>query len=76
VLDRALLNARAAKETNGIRLFLMEQVAERFLDHGQSECVCAILREGEVVANQNPKAGWVGYARGAFAEELERDRFR
>ena len=70
VLDRALLNARAAKEPDGIRLLLMGQVAERFLDLGQAERGRAILREGEALAKQLPKAGWVGYARGAFAEEL------
>ena len=70
VLDRALLNARAAKEPDGIKLLLMGQVAERFLDLGQAERGRAILREGEALAKQLPKAGWVGYARGAFAEEL------
>jgi hypothetical protein len=49
---------------------LMGQVAERFLDLGQAERGRAILREGEALAKQLPKAGWVGYARGAFAEEL------
>ena len=70
VLDRALLNARAAKEPDGIKLLLMGQVAEQFLDLGQTERGRAILREGEALAKQLPKAGWVGYARGAFAEEL------
>ena len=70
MLDRALLNAKVAKEPDGIRLLLMGQVAEGFLDLGQAERGRAILREGEAVAKQLPKAGWVGYARGAFAEEL------
>ena len=70
VLDRALLNARAAREPDGIRLVLMGQVAERFLDLGQAERGRAILREGEALAKQLPKAGFAGYARGAFAEEL------
>jgi hypothetical protein len=70
VLDRALLNARAARQPDGIRLLLMGQVAEGFLDLGQAERGRAILREGEAVARQLPNAGWVGYARGAFAEEL------
>ena len=48
----------------------MGKVAERFLDLGQAERGRAILREGEALAKQLPKAGWVGYARGAFAEEL------
>ncbi len=70
VLDRALLNARAAKEPEAINLLLMGQVAERFLDLGQAERGRTILREGEALAKQLPKEGWVGYARGAFAEEL------
>jgi hypothetical protein len=70
VLDRALLHARAAKEPGGINLLLMGQVAERFLDLGQAERGRTILREGEALAKQLPNAGWVGYARGAFAEEL------
>ena len=70
VLDRALLNARAAKEPDGIKLLLMGQVAEGFLDLGQAERGRALLREGEAMAKQLPRAGWVGYARGAFAEEL------
>src|SRR4029077_1734951 len=37
VLEPALLNARAAKEPDGIRLLLTGQVAERFLDLGQAE---------------------------------------
>ena len=53
-----------------MNLLLMGQVAERFLDLGEAERGRAILREGEAVAKQLPKAGWVGYARGAFAEEL------
>jgi hypothetical protein len=46
------------------------QVAERFLDLGQAERGRALLREGEAVAKKLPAGGWVGYARGAFAEEL------
>jgi hypothetical protein len=70
VLDRALLNARAAKQPEGVKLLLMGQVAERFLDLGQADRGRALLREGEALAKQLPKAGFVGYARGAFAEEL------
>jgi hypothetical protein len=70
VLDRALLSARAAKEPDGIKLLFMGQVAEQFLDLGEAERGRALLREGEALAKQLPKAGWVGYARGAFAEEL------
>ncbi len=70
VLDRALLNARAAREPDGIKLFLMGQVAEQFLDLGQADRGRAILRDGEALAKQLPRAGFAGYARGAFAEEL------
>jgi hypothetical protein len=70
VLERALLNAKAAREPDGIRLLLMGQVAERFLDLGQTERGRALLREGEAVAKQLPDGAFAGYARGAFAEEL------
>jgi hypothetical protein len=70
VLDRALLSARAAREPDGMNLVLLGQVAERFLDLGQAERGRALLREGEALAKQLPKAGFVGYARGSFAEEL------
>jgi hypothetical protein len=70
LLERALLSARAAKEPDGMQLVLIGQVAERFLDLGEAERGRAILREGEALAKQLPKAGFVGYARGAFAEEL------
>jgi hypothetical protein len=70
VLDRALLNARAARGPDGIKLLMLGHVAERFLDLGQTERGRALLREGEAVAKTLPKGGWVGYARGAFAEEL------
>jgi protocatechuate 3,4-dioxygenase beta subunit len=70
LLDRALLNARAAKEPEGIKLLLMGQVAERFLDLGAADRGRAHLRAGEAMAKQLPRAGFVGYARGAFAEEL------
>jgi hypothetical protein len=70
VLDGALLNARAARGPDGIKLLMLGHVAERFLDLGQTERGRALLREGEAVAKKLPKGGWVGYARGAFAEEL------
>ena len=70
VLDRALLNARAAREPEGVGLLLMGEVAEGLLDLGQAERGSALLREGEALAKQLPRAGWVAYARGAFAEEL------
>jgi Carboxypeptidase regulatory-like domain len=70
VLDRALLNARVAQGPDGIRLLLLGQVAEGFLDLGQADRGRALLREGEAIAKQLPKGGWVAYARGAFAEEL------
>ncbi len=70
VLDRALLNARAAQGPDGIRVVMMGKVAEQFLDLGQTERGKAILREGEAKAKQFPNAGWVAFARGSFAEEL------
>ncbi len=70
VLDRALLNARVAQGPDGIRLLLLGEVAEGFLDLGQADRGRALLREGQDVAKKLPKGGWVAYARGAFAEEL------
>jgi hypothetical protein len=70
LLDHALLNARAARGPDGIKLLMMGEVAERFLDLGQTERGRALLREGEAVVKTLPKGGFVGYARGAFAEEL------
>jgi hypothetical protein len=70
VLDLALLNARAAKEPEGINLLLTGQVAEQLLDLGEAERGRTLLRAGEATAKQLPSVGWVGYARGAFAEEL------
>ena len=64
VLDHALLNARAARGPDGIKLLMMGHVAERFLDLGRADRGRAILREGEALAKTLPKGGWVGYARG------------
>ena len=57
VLDRALLNARAAKEPDGIKLLLMGQVAERFLDLGEAERGRTILREGEAPGEAASQGG-------------------
>jgi RNA polymerase sigma factor (sigma-70 family) len=70
VLDRALLNARAARGPDGIKLAMLARVAEGFLDLGQNDRATALLREGQAVAKQLPTAGWASYARGTFAEEL------
>ena len=72
VLDRALLNARAAREPDGMRLVLMGKVAEGYLDLGQDWFAGEpILREGEAGGEDSPKAGCGGFAR-AFAEGARR----
>lgn len=70
LLDRALPDARAAREPTGIRLILLGQVAERWLDLGLTEKGTKLLRETQADAGQLPDAAWPGYAKGAFAEEL------
>jgi hypothetical protein len=70
LLDRALADARAAREPTGIRLIAMAQVAEHWLDLGLTEKGTKLLREAQPDAAQLPDAAWPGYAKGAFAEEL------
>ena len=70
LLDRALVAAKAAREPTGIRLLLIGQVAEHWLDLGLTEKGRALLREIQPDAEQLPNAAWPAYAKGAFAEEL------
>ncbi len=59
VLDRALLSARAAKEPEGIKLLLMGQVAERFLDLGQAERGRALCAREKPWRSSSPgRASW------------------
>jgi hypothetical protein len=68
-LTEALVHARNVQDP-GQRLVCLGQVAEHWLDMGRVEPAKALLREGEKVAKEMPKAAWAGYARAAFAEEL------
>jgi hypothetical protein len=69
LLDRALVQARAAKDP-ALRLLVLGQVGERLLDLGEAARSEALLREGQGLAQELPTAAFAGYARGAFAEEL------
>ncbi len=69
LLDQALLQARAMKDGDK-RLLSLGQVAEHWLDMGETDKATKLLREGEKLARELPNVAWAGYARGAFAEEL------
>jgi hypothetical protein len=69
-LDRALLAARTAQEPTGIRVLLLGQVAEQWLDLGERDRAAALLREAQPDAAALPDEAWAAYAKGAFAEEL------
>lgn len=70
LLDRALVGAKTAREPTGIRMLLIGQVAEHWLNMGLTEKGKALLREVQPDAAQLPDAAWPAYAKGAFAEEL------
>jgi hypothetical protein len=70
LLDRALLHARAAQEPTGIRVLLIGQVAEHWLDLGETDRATELLRATQQEAQQFPNDGWASYAKSAFAEEL------
>ncbi len=68
-LAEAMVLARNIEEPD-FRVLAFGMIGEMLLDLGQKEDGAAILREAEVVAKQLPSAGWSGYAKAAFAEEL------
>jgi hypothetical protein len=68
-LDQALLHARGIKEGDK-RPFCLGQVAERWLDLGETDKATKLLREEEKLARELPNAAFAGYARASFAEEL------
>lgn len=70
LLDRALVAAKAAREPTGIRILLMAQVAEHWLDLGLPEKGKALLRDALPDAQQLPDEAWPSYAKGVFAEEF------
>lgn len=69
LLARAAVDARGSKDPS-FKLSTLGLVAERWLDLGETDRGAALLREGAKVASELPDAGFAGYARGAFAEEL------
>jgi hypothetical protein len=70
LLDRALVAAKAAREPTGIRVLLMAQVAEHWLDMGLTEKGKTLLRDALPDAEQLPDEAWPSYAKATFAEEL------
>jgi hypothetical protein len=70
LLDQALVSGRTAKEPTGIRVLLLGQVAEHWLDLGLNDRAEELFRETQKEAEQLPDAAWAAYAKGAFAEEL------
>ena len=69
LLNQALLHGRQA-EGNDKRLCLFAEVARRLWALGEKERAANLLREGQPSAKELPTAGWAGYARGLFAENL------
>jgi hypothetical protein len=68
-LNRALVAARAI-EGNDHKLYHLAQVARRLHAIGEKDRAAKLLREGQAIAKELPTAGFAGYARGAFAEDL------
>lgn len=69
LLTQALVRARAI-QAPGHRVVSFAKIAERWLDLGEKEQATQLLREGQKIAKELPTAGFDGYCRGAFAEEL------
>lgn len=69
LLDQALLQLRGIKEADK-RPLCVGQVAERWLDLGETDKATKLLHKGEKLARELPNAAFAGYIRAAFAEEL------
>jgi uncharacterized GH25 family protein len=69
LLDEALLHSRAIEESDH-RIINLAFAARRLWALGEKERARKLFREGKKIARQLPTAGWAGYARAAFAEEL------
>jgi RNA polymerase sigma factor (sigma-70 family) len=69
ILGQALLHVRAIKDGSH-RLVHLAFVVKRLRLVGQAERADRLLRENEAIGRALPVAGWAGYARGVFAEEL------
>ncbi len=68
-LNQALVVSQAI-EANDHRILVMGQVARRLHEMGEKDRAAKLLRDGHAIAKELPTAGWSGFARGAFAEEL------
>lgn len=68
-LNQALVASRAI-EGNDHRLIQLGQIGRRLHELGEKDRAVKLLREGAAIAKELPTAGWGGYARGAFAEDL------
>lgn len=69
LLHQALLHARGIQASDH-RIVQLAAVARRLWALGDKEHATKLLREGQEIARELPTAGWSGYARGAFAEDL------
>jgi hypothetical protein len=69
LLQQGLLHARAIPASDH-RVIQLAWVARRWWAIGDKELATRLLREGQEIARELPAAGWSGYARGAFAEDL------
>jgi hypothetical protein len=68
-LNEALVASRAV-EANDHRILNLSGIARRLHATGEKDRADKLLREGQAIAKELPTAGWSGYARGAFAEDL------
>src|SRR5262249_26959812 len=68
-LNAALVASRAV-EANDHRLLHLGWLSRRLVALGEKERGRKLLREGQAIARELPTAGWGGFARGAFAEDL------
>lgn len=69
LLHQAHLHSRAVQE-NDHRVLHLAHVGNRLWALGEKDGATRLLREGHAIAKELPTAGWAGYARGAFAEDL------
>jgi hypothetical protein len=69
LLNEALLHSGSIKQ-NDHRVIDLGWIARRLWELGEKERAAKLLRQGQAIAKELPTAGWAGYARGAFAEEL------
>jgi uncharacterized GH25 family protein len=69
LLHQALVQARSIAASDH-RVIQLAWVARRLWLLDDKALAAKLLREGQEIARELPTAGWSGYARGAFAEDL------